>query len=166
MVNIRREKYIRCRWAVTVNGGKQLLEGMELRLVLHDPLGNHTEIPLSVEGSEVVFSIAPELQKSTGRYSATLYATAGEQHTAVDACDFLRIVSTTCAESPGSSSDIELETVELTGDLQLGVQGDSAYEVWLKAGNEGTIEDFLNWLRTPIQDTVPVMEDLGETSDL
>lgn len=166
MESIRREKDIRCRWAVTVNGGEQPLDDMILRLVLHDPLGNHTEIPCTVQGNEVVFSVTPELQKSTGRYSATLYATVGEQHTAVDACDFLRIVSNTCAESFGSSSDIELETVELTGDLQLGVQGDSAYEVWLKAGNEGTIEDFLNWLRTPILDTVPVMEDLGETSDL
>lgn len=166
MVSIRKEKDIRCRWTVTVNGGEQSLEDMALRLVLHDPVGNHTDVPCTVEGNEVVFSVTPELQKSTGRYSATLYATAGEQHTAVDACDFLRIVSTTCAESSGAASDIELETVQLTGNMQLGVQGDSAYEVWLKAGNEGTIEDFLDWLRTPVQEAVPVMEDLGETSDL
>ena len=118
-------------------------------------LGNHIRKRYALQGNEVVFSVTPELQKSTGRYSATLYATVGEQHTAVDACDFQRIVSNTCAESFGSSSDIELETVELTGDLQLGVQGDSAYEVWLKAGNEGTIEDFLNWLLLNSGYTVP-----------
>lgn len=166
MVSIRKEKDIRCRWAVTVNGGEQPLEDMELRLVLHDPLGNHTDLTHTVEGNEVVFSITPELQKSTGRYSATLYATFEDQQTALDACDFLRIVSSTCGESSGSPSDIETETVHLSGDMQLGVQGDSAYEVWLKAGNEGTVEDFLNWLRTPISDAVPVIEDLGETNDL
>lgn len=166
MVSIRKEKDIRCRWAVTVNGGEQPLEDMELRLVLHDPLGNHTDLPHTLEGNEVVFSITPELQKSTGRYSATLYGTVEDRQTALDACDFLRIVSTTCGESSGTSSDIETETVHLSGDMQLGVQGDSAYEVWLKAGNEGTVEDFLNWLRTPISDAVPVIEDLGETNDL
>lgn len=166
MVNVRKDKDIRCRWNVTVNGGEQPLEDMNLRLVLHDPLGNHTDIPFEIESKEVVFSVPPELQKSTGRYSATLYATLDGQHTALDACNFLRIVSTTCEESSDLSSDIKTETVTISGDMQLGVQGDSAYQVWLKAGNEGTVEDFLDWLRTPISDAVPVIEDQGETTDL
>ena len=138
MRNIRIGKDITCRWKVAVNGDKGTsLDGMNLRLVLHDPFGNHPELPFGLEKNTVTF---------------------------IDACDFVRLVSTTCEEDPSQGK--WPESVDLAGSIALGVQGDSAYRSWLNQGHEGSESDFLEWLRTPSSEIYPVIEDLGEQDDL
>lgn len=43
--------------------------------------------------------------------------------------------------------DVRLETPEIKVDYAGGIPGQSAYEIWLLAGNEGTVEQFLESLR-------------------
>lgn len=165
MRNIRIGKDITCRWKVAVNGDEGTsLDGMNLRLVLHDPFGNHPELPFGLEKNTVTFMLAAGLQAGTGRYSVTLFAEKDGKHTALDACDFVRLVSTTCEEDPSQGK--WPESVDLAGSIALGVQGDSAYQSWLNQGHEGSESDFLEWLRTPSSEIYPVIEDLGEQDDL
>ena len=96
--------------------------------------------------------------------SVTLFAEKDGKHTALDACDFVRLVSTTCEEDPSQGK--WPESVDLAGSIALGVQGDSAYQSWLNQGHEGSESDFLEWLRTPSSEIYPVIEDLGEQDDL
>ncbi len=53
----------------------------------------------------------------------------------------------TGAQGPQGSQGPQGEKGEDGKDGQDGVDGKSAYQIWLDAGNTGTEEDFLNWLK-------------------
>lgn len=164
MRNIRIGKDIKCRWAVRVNDGSVPLTSLTYILEVCDQYGNKTVVPHTIENNAIVFSLSRNIQK-IGKYTATIYTELEGKQTVLDACNFVRIVSNTCDETEPTSDNITIETVDISGDMLIGVQGDSAYQTWLNAGNEGTEEDFLEWLRTPINDAIPTYTDLGEIND-
>jgi hypothetical protein len=62
--------------------------------------------------------------------------------------------------------DIEEVSIVVLGEALKGDKGDSAYDIWLAEGNEGTEEDFINSLRPfnmsigPIAPVNPSLYDL------
>ncbi len=48
---------------------------------------------------------------------------------------------------------------------RIGLDGKSAYEVWLAEGNNGTESDFLDWLRQPAESTIGAMVELNEATE-
>lgn len=52
-----------------------------------------------------------------------------------------KLVGTITSES--LQINAKINTVEIKGNLQAGARGKSAYELWLDAGNSGTVDDFL-----------------------
>lgn len=153
MKRIRIGKDIRVRWTILTNGEAQPLSGRDLRLEVGTGYGR-TENAFSIEeGNVVVFILPGVMQKHLGRYTFTLWENYGQSgQTVVDSCDGVELVRSTCLEE-GADSGLDTGTVELeTSSLELGVSGDSAYEIWLSQGHEGTEEDFLAWLRQPSVD--------------
>lgn len=51
---------------------------------------------------------------------------------------------------------MEIEAVEYVSTIELGIKGDSAYDIWLHAGHQGTEEDFLLWLRSAADEAADV----------
>ncbi len=120
MKRIRIKKDFIVRWPITTNGEAIGLAGRDLRLELISPTRNKRSIDFTSEGNVAIIRIAPELQTSVGSYSFTMWENCGKDgQTAVDSCRAFTLVSTTCAESDGDSSNIEIEeVVELeSGDM-------------------------------------------------
>lgn len=165
MIRIRIGKDIRVRWRILTNGEASPLEGRDLRLEVVTRFGR-TEREFSVEdGNVVVFTLPGMEQRYLGEYTFTLWENWGKAgQTAVDSCGGIDLVPTTCME--GGDSGLETETVELeTSVLELGVSGDSAYEIWLSQGHEGTEEDFLAWLRQPAEDAAKEAQEAATRAD-
>ena len=158
-------KDIRVRWRILTNGEASPLEGRDLRLEVVTRFGR-TERAFSVEdGNVVVFTLPGMEQRYLGEYTFTLWENWGKAgQTAVDSCGGIELVPTTCMEV--GDSGLETETVELeTSVLELGVSGDSAYEIWLSQGHEGTEEDFLAWLRQPAEDAGKEAQEAATRAD-
>ena len=154
MKKIRIGKDITVRWRILVNGNSVHIEGMALQLVMTDPFGKRSYPEFTVEDDTVGFVFAGTEQRHIGAYSLTLWVNHGQKgQTALDACDFVQLVSCTCLEDT-TWDGVITDTVELSGNLDAGVKGESAYEIWIKQGHKGTEEDFLVWLRQPATDVM------------
>lgn len=159
MKKIRIGKDIRIRWRILTNGETHPLDGRDLRLEVVSGYGR-TQMDFSIEeGNVVVFILSGVKQKHLGRYRFTLWENCGQSgQTVVDSCDGVELVPVTCMEGDDGNG-LDTETVDLeTSSLELGVSGDSAYEIWLSQGHEGTEEDFLEWLRQPSVESAGLAE--------
>lgn len=153
MKKIRIGKDIKARWSVTVNGEPADLASMDLKLIVQDSFGRCREQPFVIEGSDIVFAFRGTEQRTLGRYAVTLWANHGKNgQTCLDNCEAFYLVQRTCQEDDGAAEGLSAESVSLSGDMALGVQGKSAYEAWLSQGHEGTEADFVAWLRKPAED--------------
>ena len=48
--------------------------------------------------------------------------------------------------------------VSLCSNLYVGIQGESAYEIWLRNGFSGTENDFIEWLRQPAESAAEIVD--------
>ena len=171
MKKIRIGNDIKVVWEIRVNGGKGKLSDLQgTVLELHGAFGWWKKVDFTIENDSVVFTWSGKEQKKTGRYTLTFWANFGKEGQAVvDCCDFVNLVSRSC-ESDDTCSGLHLsETVKLNGELSLGVQGKSAYRVWLDNGHEGTEADFLEWLRLPSTEaaySAAYLQDLGDINEI
>jgi len=171
MRKIRIGNDIKVVWAIKVNGGKGKLSDLQgTVLELQDAFGWWKKVDFTIENDSVVFTWSGKEQKKTGRYTLTFWANFGKEGQAVvDCCDFVNLVSRTC-ESDGCSKNLDVSSdVSLDGELSLGVQGKSAYRVWLDNGHEGTETDFLEWLRLPSTEaanSAAYLQDLGDINEI
>lgn len=68
----------------------------------------------------------------------------------IDYCDAFQLVARSC--------DIETPPpTEYVGIVE-NLRGYSAYEIWLMDGNEGTIDDYFDWLRKPAANAAELLE--------
>ena len=171
MRKIRIGNDIKVVWAIKVNGGEaKLSELKDTALELSDSCGGKNRVGFSIENESVIFDWRAKDQWHTGRYTLTFWANFGKEGQAViDCCDFVNLVNRSC-ESDDTCSGLHLsETVKLNGELSLGVQGKSAYQVWLDNGHEGTEADFLEWLRLPSTEaanSAAYLQDLGDINEI
>lgn len=142
MKKIRIGKDITIHWTILTNGEEISLENRDLKLVLTDPLRRTTTLDYSVEGNVLTATYRGVLQRTLGEYSLTLWENYNQDgQTAVDACGAFTLVPTTCAEG-GTDNGLDTETVELSGDLELGIGGSGTIDYNLLA-NKPQINDIV-----------------------
>ncbi len=149
MQKIKLCRNLKIKWEILQNGSAVTLDGLDLTLILVCYSGMR-KMAFSTDKSYVVCVIKDSEQLNPGEYWFALYqnyATANQS--LVSVCDHFELVADShCCDSA---------EVTIGGDsscncgpaLELGVQGDSAYETWLKNGHEGSEEDYLAWLQQP-----------------
>lgn len=149
MQKIRAEKEFIVRWSgILTNGKPDSLEGRDLSLYLVNPYGSESSQAITVEGNTVTLRIAAGVCKVLGNYRLKLYENKGKAgQTVLDQCEGFCVVATTCQEG-GKTEGLDLDTIELSGgDLAVGVQGKSAYEIAVANGFVGTEAEWLESLK-------------------
>ena len=143
---------IKVKWHVTINEGTVPIEGADLTLQLVNPLGQRAKMPFSILDGKVVAIVYGKGQTMLGAYALTLWLNYGKaDQTAIDHIDAFRLVaSSNLIEGEDDCDNLQTgATVNLSGMMSVGVQGASAYEIWLRNGHTGTVGDFLAWLKGP-----------------
>ena len=150
MKKIRIGKEFSVRWGLVLNGLPAELDKMDVKVILVNPFGKRSSLSYTADRNVLVIPIDRNVQPMTGAYSLSLWINKDKDgQTVVDCSPAFCLVASTDEESCTQVQAIK-EVLDLgTSEIQLGVQGKSAYQTWLDEGNEGTEEDFLNWLRQP-----------------
>lgn len=155
MQKIRIGKEFTARWGVTVNGEETDLNSLSITVLMVYPSRRKRKIDFSIEGDELVIPVNRLLQTEEGIYTFELWVNKdSEGQSVIDYCNAFCLVKRSCQESDeqtGLDVKLEQEIVLSTSNIQMGVTGKSAYQVWLDNGNEGTEQDFLNWMKQPAE---------------
>lgn len=125
--------------------------------MVNETKGKRLCIPsFSVDGNEISFEFTAEDQEKaggTGYYTPTL--TLNDEAIVIGTRDWFRcieIVAHSVQEYSEFRPDVDADIVALVGDIKIGADGLSAYEVWLANGHTGTVQDYLAWLREPAEE--------------
>lgn len=149
MQRIRIYKDLKIQWKVLTNKEALPLEGRDLTFEIVNRF-ERVSFPYSVEGNLLTADFPGTAHKSLGDYWVTLWENKGKEgQTLVDSCAGFTLVSTTCMEDDNDNTLNGAAVVSLESNIEFGVKGDSAYEIWLKQGYTGTVSDFMDWLREP-----------------
>lgn len=149
MQRIRIYKDLKIQWKVLTNKEALPLEGRDLTFEIVNKF-ERVSFPYSVEGNLLTADFPGTAHKSLGDYWVTLWENKGKEgQTLVDSCAGFTLVSTTCMEDDNDNTLNGAAAVSLESNIEFGVKGDSAYEIWLKQGYTGTVSDFMDWLREP-----------------
>lgn len=149
MQRIRIYKDLKIKWKVLTNKEALPLEGRDLTFEIVNKF-ERVSFPYSVEGNLLTADFPGTAHKSLGDYWVTLWENKGKEgQTLVDSCAGFTLVSTTCMEDDNDNTLNVAAVVSLESNIEFGVKGDSAYEIWLKQGYTGTVSDFMDWLREP-----------------
>lgn len=155
MQKIRIGKEFSVRWALTVNGERTDLHSLPVTVILVYPSGRRKQMGFTAEGDELLVPVNRDVQKETGVYRLEAWVNKDKDgQTVTDCCNAFSLVERSCQESDeqtGSDVKLEQEIILSTSNIQMGVTGKSAYQVWLDNGNEGTEKDFLNWMKQPAE---------------
>ncbi len=161
MRRFRLHKDIKIKWKILTNGESVPLYGRDLTLFIVSRFGTKKQ-DFHTEQDYIVSSFKGTDQWKIGEYWLTLYEYYGKDgQTLVDSCEHFELVSSTSTCTDCDSGELAIGEDSSDGcscgnstcnDLELGVQGDSAYEIWLKNGHEGSEEDFIAWLRQPAEE--------------
>lgn len=155
MQKIRIGKEFSVRWTLTVNGERTDLHSLPVTVILVYPSGRRKQMGFTAEGDELLIPVNRDVQKETGVYRLEAWVNKDKDgQTVTDCCNAFSLVERSCQESDkqtGSDVKLEQEIVLSTSNIQMGVTGKSAYQVWLDNGNEGTEQDFLNWMKQPAE---------------
>ncbi len=149
MQKIKLCRNLKIKWEILQNGSAVTLDGLDLTLILVCYSGMR-KMAFSTDKSYVVCVIKDSEQLNPGEYWFALYqnyATANQS--LVSVCDHFELVADShCCDSAEATIGGD-SSCNCGPALELGVQGDSAYETWLKNGHEGSEEDYLAWLQQP-----------------
>lgn len=128
------------------------LEGRDLTFEIVNKFGRAV-FPFVSEGNVLSATFPGTEQKQLGDYWVTLWENKGKPgQTLVDSCCGFTLVSDTAMEDDDDNTLNGTAELTLCSNLYVGVQGESAYEIWLRNGFEGTEADFIEWLRKPAVD--------------
>lgn len=140
-------KTLKIKWAITVNDGIQL-QDLDLTLLRVPPRGNEVNVPFTLSGNVLEFRHEGKDQRECGMYNYRLIVNYRKSdQTVLDTCGAYELVPTTCQED-GLDSDVDIdEDINLSGELAIGIQGASAYEIAVANGFVGTEEEWLESLK-------------------
>ena len=135
-------------WAIERNGlPEDLSTAINMVLKVRNSAGAIQVITdYDVTGNIVSVEVTPEIANVLGRYVFILtyeLPDVGlsdlERMCEVDTDAFVIVPRTAEAD--------DAEDLLVTSDMAIGFKGDSAYQIWLDAGNAGTVEDYLASLK-------------------
>ena len=152
MQKIKLCRNLKIKWEILKDGSAVTLDGLNLTLILVNYFGTR-EMAFSTDNSNVVCVIKDSEQLNPGEYWFALYQNyRTDNQSLVSVCDHFELVADShCCDS----SEVTIggdSSCDCGPNLELGVQGDSAYAIWLKNGHEGSEEDFITWLQEPSND--------------
>lgn len=149
MQKIKLCRNLKIKWEILKDGSAVTLDGLNLTLILVNYFGTR-EMAFSTDKSYVVCVIKDSEQLNPGEYWFALYQNyLTDKQSLVSVCDHFELVSDShCCDSAEATIGGD-SSCDCGPNLELGVQGDSAYAIWLKNGHEGTEEDFIAWLQEP-----------------
>ena len=152
MRKIRIYKDLKIKWKVLTNKEAEPLEGRDLTFEIVNKFGRAV-FPFVSEGNVLSATFPGTEQKQLGDYWVTLWENKGKAgQTLVDSCCGFTLVSDTAMEDDDDNTLNGTAELTLCSNLYVGIQGESAYEIWLRNGFEGTEADFIEWLRKPAVD--------------
>lgn len=146
MRRIRKGKDILVQIRILTNGEQKSLEDRDIRVILVTPLRSRMEMKFSVNDDTVQFRFPGSEQEMLGKYLVTVWENYGKEgQTAVDFKAF-HLVPDTFSEGGNDDEGLDTETVELSGTIESGVKGLSAYELAVENGYKGTVDEWLESL--------------------
>lgn len=153
MKSIRIGNDIIVRWFIYKNGQPADLAAVAKHLaVILSCRGEERRInDYVIDGNCIIFTYYGRDQKKSGAYRLTYIENEGleNMHTD-DSCDaFILVDSSQKAGGSCGCSNIQVETIEISSHLSAPSDGLSAYEIALKNGFVGTVEEWLESLRGP-----------------
>lgn len=148
MRKIRIGKDLEMRWALFDSENEPLdFTGKELSLFLITPLMSRIELDFAVSGNIVSASFKGTEQHIPGMYGLTLWINKGKDgQNVVDCCKVFELVLLSCMEGGNGESTVDVETVDLHSNFDIGISGESAYQIALRNGFVGTEEEWLQSL--------------------
>lgn len=165
MRKIRIGNDIQVSWEVRTGGEAVSLEGRSLRVWVRSAYSRQEVESFSVEGCVLTFTYPAEMQKTTGARAVVLEdMTEGSARRTLCADEAFTLVAHTseedcscgCGDGVGNAAaqgeDFDKYLVALKSNIIVGKPGLSAYDLWLKDGHTGTMEDYMRWLQQPAAD--------------
>lgn len=148
MRKIRIGKDIEMRWALFDSENEPLdFTGKELSLFLITPLMSRIELDFAISRNIVSASFKGTEQRIPGQYRLTLWINKGKDgQNVVDCCKAFELVPLSCMEGGNSESAVDVVTVDLQSNFDVGISGESAYQIALRNGFVGTEEEWLQSL--------------------
>lgn len=132
---------------------QDLSQAQSVRLQLrHSERTFVLNMPFVIDGRSIRFVWYANDQPYLGNYEIRAEADWGEGN--VGACDWadvegIELVDHSYKTRRCNTSTLEVETVELNGDLMQTAMGLSTYQSWLSAGHVGDVDAFLEWSKGP-----------------
>lgn len=153
MNKIRIGKDLKIQLTVLTNGANVPLEGRDIELHLRNPFGDTDVIAHTVSGNVLSARLSGAEQKYCGVYTLTVWENRNSiDSTVLDFEQAFELVSSTALETPKAESLEVEEVVALSGDMAIGVQGASAYEIAVANGFKGTEAEWLESLKLHYDD--------------
>ena len=132
---------------------QDLSQAQSVRLQLrHSERTFALNMPFVIDGRNIRFVWYADDQPYLGNYEIRAEADWGEGN--VGACDWadvegIELVDHSYKTRRCNTSTLEVETVELNGDLMQTAIGLSTYQTWLSQGHVGDEAAFLEWIKGP-----------------
>lgn len=141
-------------WAIERGGLPEDLSSVLDAKLTVSVFGKKQEVPFTVSGNIITIEFTPEVCNVIGPYNLLftyILPDTGlsdeDRKCAIDVDAFQIVAKTAQADDSSEFSVTSDMAIAFKGD-----KGDSAYQVWLDAGNTGTEEDYFAYLRQPAID--------------
>lgn len=153
MKKVRIGNDIAIEWSIYRLGEGEILQDKKVEVKILDPKMMPVPFSYEIVENKIIGVFEGRIQKCVGAYTLLLLENCGELHmNTLDECNFVQLVPHSYMEGGKDESSITTEKIELSTDIEVptnGLDGDSAYYIWIKLGHHGTEEDFIAWLQQP-----------------
>lgn len=167
MRSYRIGKTLKIRWTILSGGAPEPLAGRDLTLEISSGNRVRTTLPFVADGNVAVFYYQGRDQRFAGTYTVTMWENyAKEGQTVVDRCDAFALVGRSCEEVRTTDSDLGEGELEIEpADLEIGVPGMSAYELYIRHNPDSQLTEE-EYAESPVQAAgaaLAAIEQLEET---
>lgn len=153
MKKVRIGNDIAIEWSIYRLGEGEILQDKKVEVKILDPKMMPVPFSYEIVENKIIGVFEGRIQKCVGAYTLLLLENCGKLHmNTLDECNFVQLVPHSYMEGGKDESSITTEKIELSTDIEIptnGLDGDSAYDIWIKLGHQGTEEDFIAWLQQP-----------------
>lgn len=117
-------------WSIKHNDTPFSLEGKNVSMYLHTPSNRVKIKDFTVEDNKVKWTYFGKDQKNTGKHSLELVINEGEEGMiTTDYCNFVNLVACSCKVGGTSEPNVEIETIELTSNIEyIAGEGGASYD--------------------------------------
>ena len=147
MKKIRKGNDMLIKIEILTNNEPIPIKDRAFKLILFDIWGHNKEFPYRIEGQNIMSTRFFGVDQKTGMYGVTIWENFGEHGQAVfDIKNAFMLVDYTPENVGTDPYGLTTETISITANLAVGVQGPSNYERACEFGFKGTEEEYLKSL--------------------